>query len=190
MRTHCLGGSEATGIVNCRYKGAQQSRRGPVWSLAPARGDPAGPGSEGVSPAAAIAPKAYRAPPVAPRQSSIAWCGRRPVRGSDRQRFAVSSGRLSAQSPAALRVGSSRRRGSWFAAACVPSTATAPPAPARICSGAEPHQLGDAARVLAIGLDRHRLECVPDGRVSSNSTGNPASRMPAYNHCDSGLASA
>jgi hypothetical protein len=25
---------------------------------------------------------------------------------------------------------------------------------------AEPHQLGDAARVLPIGLDRHRLECV------------------------------
>jgi hypothetical protein len=27
---------------------------------------------------------------------------------------------------------------------------------------AEPHQLGDAARVFAIGLDRHRLEGVPD----------------------------
>jgi hypothetical protein len=27
---------------------------------------------------------------------------------------------------------------------------------------AQPHQLGNATRVLPIGLDRHRLECVPD----------------------------
>src|SRR5262249_6079871 len=52
---------------------------------------------------------------------------------------------------------------------------------------AEPHQLGDATRILSIGLDRHCLECVPDVPGLEQLDGQ--SRMPAYSHCDSGPAS-
>src|SRR3954449_1923095 len=54
---------------------------------------------------------------------------------------------------------------------------------------AQPHQLRNAAGVLAVGFTGIALNASRTWRVSSSSTASPASRMPAYSHCDSGPAS-
>ena len=54
----------------------------------------------------------------------------------------------------------------------------------------KPHQLRNAARVLAVGLHRHRLEC---SRAHAGSPAAPPQAprpaSPAYSHCDNGPAS-
>ena len=196
MRAHRLGGPEPAGIVDRRDIGQRDDRRRRPASTSAAA--PAGP----------------RAPAMRTRFSSLLQLlasaaraaqqrlGHRQQRRMTRDQFADPAlegprrrlARPSARSRAACRAGSSPCRG-----ACVCTSLRAVSSARVSCAGSDLQCTGrNQPSRISCAMPRASLRSVFTGialkasrtcRVSSSSTASPASRIPAYSHCDSGPAS-